>query len=345
MQSVQRVSCPTRDREVLVAVVDVPGASRLARVNGHILDMIRITGGTFRMGSDKHYPEEAPSHRATVESFWIDRTPVTNRQFREFVNATGHVTFAELAPKAEDYPGALPHMLKAGSLVFSPPKHRVSLQDWSQWWQFKFGANWRRPYGPRSSISGLDAHPVVHVAYADAKAYAQWAGKELPTEAEWEFAARGGLEQAEFAWGGELAPGGRLMANTWQGELPLENIASDGYTRTSPVTAFPPNGYGIHDMIGNVWEWTADWWSARHTSDAPKACCIPTNPRGGPQSASYDPCQPNVKIPRKVLKGGSHLCAPNYCRRYRPAARHAEPIDTSTSHVGFRCVVRERAEA
>lgn len=345
MQSVQRVSCPTRDREVLVAVVDVPEARRLARVNGHIPDMIRITGGTFRMGSDKHYPEEAPSHRATVESFWIDRTPVTNRQFREFVNATGHVTFAELAPKAEDYPGALPHMLKAGSLVFSPPKHRVSLQDWSQWWQFKFGANWRRPYGPRSSISGLDAHPVVHVAYADAKAYAQWAGKELPTEAEWEFAARGGLEQAEFAWGGEFMPGGRLMANTWQGEFPHENIASDGYTRTSPVTAFPPNAYGIHDMIGNVWEWTADWWSARHTSDAPKACCIPTNPRGGPQSASYDPCQPNIKIPRKVLKGGSHLCAPNYCRRYRPAARHAEPIDTSTSHVGFRCVVREQAES
>jgi len=328
-----------------VVVVDVPETRRLARVNGHIPDMVRITGGTFRMGSDKHYPEEAPSHRVSVESFWIDRTPVTNRQFRDFVNATGHVTFAELAPKAEDYPGALPHMLKAGSLVFSPPKHRVSLLDWSQWWQFKFGASWRRPYGPRSSISGLDAHPVVHVAYADAKAYAQWAGKELPTEAEWEFAARGGLDEAEFAWGHEFMPGGRAMANTWQGQFPHENIASDGYTGTSPVTAFPPNGYDIHDMIGNVWEWTADWWSARHTADAPKACCIPTNPRGGPQSASYDPCQPDIKIPRKVLKGGSHLCAPNYCRRYRPAARHAEPVDTSTSHVGFRCVVREQAEA
>ena len=253
------------------------------------------------------------------------------------------MTFAELRPDPGDYPGALPRMLKAGSLVFDPPRHPVDLHNWDEWWTFKFGANWRRPYGPRSSISGLDDHPVVHVAYRDAEAYAHWAGKELPTEAEWEFAARGGLDGAEFAWGDELAPHGRQMANTWQGNFPHENLATDGYARTSPVTAFPPNGYGVCDMIGNVWEWTSDWYAARHAADAPKACCIPQNPGGGPESASYDPCQPNIKIPRKVIKGGSHLCAPNYCRRYRPAARHAHPVDTSTSHIGFRCIVRERS--
>jgi formylglycine-generating enzyme len=233
-------------------------------------------------------------------------------------------------------------MLRAGSLVFSPPLRQVDLSDWSQWWQFKFSANWRRPSGPRSSIAGLHDHPVVHVAYCDAEAYAKWAGKALPTEAEWEFAARGGFDGAEFAWGAEFAPGGRHMANTWQGAFPHENLQTDGYERTSPVRAFPPNGYGLHDMIGNVWEWTTDWYAPRLEADAEKACCIPQNPFGGREDASYDPTQPAIKIPRKVLKGGSHLCAPNYCRRYRPAARHAEPIDTSTSHVGFRCVIRER---
>ena len=303
--------------------------------------MIWIPGGTFRMGSDKHYPEEAPAHRVTVSGFWIDRAPVTNRDFRKFVNATGYVTFAETPPDAKDYPGALAHMLKAGSLVFTPPKHPVDLRDWSQWWNFKFGANWRRPYGPRSSISGIDDHPVVHIAYRDAETYAKWAGKELPTEAEWEFAARGGLDGAEFAWGNELMPGGKPMANTWQGAFPHENLNSDGFERTSPVTAFPPNGYGLYDMIGNVWEWTTDWWSTKHEADAAKPCCIPEDPRVGREPDSYDPCLPKVKIPRKVLKGGSHLCAPNYCRRYRPAARHAEAVDTSTSHVGFRCVIRK----
>jgi formylglycine-generating enzyme len=306
--------------------------------------MIWIPGGMFRMGSDKHYAEEAPVNRVTVDPFWIDRTPVTNREFREFVRATGYVTFAEIAPDPKDYPGALPHMLRAGSLVFTPPKHPVDTSDWSQWWTFKFGANWRRPYGPRSSISGFNDHPVVHVAYKDALAYAKWAGKDLPTEAEWEFAARGGLDGAEFAWGDELTPRGRQMANTWQGMFPHENLKLDGYERTSPVGAFPPNGYGVYDTIGNVWEWTSDWYAPKHEADAAKACCIPQNPRGGREEVSYDPRQPEIKIPRKVLKGGSHLCAPNYCRRYRPAARHPEPVDTSTSHVGFRCVVRQ-AEA
>jgi formylglycine-generating enzyme len=305
-------------------------------------NMIWIPGGTFRMGSDRHYVEEAPVHRATVDGFWIDRTPVTNRAFRGFVNATRHITDAEIAPNARDYPGALPHMLKAGSLVFTPSKRAVDLRDWSQWWRFKFGADWQRPYGPRSSISGLDQHPVVHVTHRDAEAYARWAGKELPTEAEWEFAARGGLDGAEFAWGDEFMPGGRAMANTWQGAFPHQRLATERFERTSPVTAFLPNGYGLYDMIGNVWEWTADWWSTRHEPDATKTCCIPENPRGGREADSYDPCQPQIRIPRKVLKGGSHLCAPNYCRRYRPAARHAQPVDTSASHIGFRCVIRER---
>jgi formylglycine-generating enzyme required for sulfatase activity len=308
-------------------------------------NMVRIPGGTFRMGSDKHYPEEAPVHRVSVDGFWIDRHPVTNREFREFVRATGHVTFAEIPPDPKDYPGALPHMLYAGSLVFVPSDQPVDLKDWSRWWTFLKGADWRHPYGPKSGINGLDNHPVVHVSYADAFLYARWAGKELPTEAEWEFAARGGLDQAEFAWGDELAPGGRQMANTWQGEFPRQNLADDGFERTSPVNAFPPNGYGIYDMVGNVWEWTTDWYAPGHPAEAKKSCCIPENPRGPHQDQSYDPCQPAIKIPRKVVKGGSHLCAPNYCRRYRPAARHAQPIDTSASHVGFRCVVRGVAKA
>jgi formylglycine-generating enzyme required for sulfatase activity len=303
--------------------------------------MVRIPGGVFGMGSDHHYPEEAPVHRVSVDSFWIDKYPVTNRQFREFVRATGYITTAEIVPDPKDYPGALPHMIYAGSLVFAPPDHPVNLKDWSQWWTLLKSADWRHPYGPKSSINGLDNHPVVHVSFADAEAYARWTGRELPTEAEWEFAARGGLDQAEFAWGAEFTPDGKPMANTWQGEFPRQNLAADGFERTSPVNAFPSNGYGVADMIGNVWEWTTDWYSPKHRADANKACCIPENPRGAREDESFDPCQPAVRIPRKVLKGGSHLCAPNYCRRYRPAARHAQPIDTSTSHVGFRCVVRE----
>ena len=302
--------------------------------------MVLILGGTFRMGSDKHYPEEAPSHRVTVSDFWIDRTPITNRQFKEFVKSTGHKTFAEIPPDPKNYPGALPHMIFAGSLVFSPPGHSVDLRDWSQWWTLLKGADWRHPYGPRSSINILDNHPVVHVTYSDALAYAEWAGKELPTEAEWEYAARGGLDGAEFAWGDDFTPEGKHAANTWQGNFPLENRCDDGFDRTSPVRAFPPNGYGVYDMIGNVWEWTTDWYSPKHEADAKKACCIPENPRGGREEDSFDPRQPKIKIPRKIIKGGSHLCAPNYCRRYRPAARHAEPVDTSTSHLGFRCIKR-----
>jgi formylglycine-generating enzyme required for sulfatase activity len=304
--------------------------------------MMRIPGGTFRMGSDRHYPEEAPAHRVTVDGFWMDCTPVTNRQFKDFVRLTGHKTLAEIPPDPKSYPGALPHMLYAGSLVFTPPRPPVDLTNWGEWWSFMKGANWRHPYGPKSNIKALDSHPVVHIAYADALAYAKWAAKQLPTEAEWEFAGRGGLDGAEFAWGAEFTPGGRPMANTWQGNFPQENLCTDGFERTSPVRAFPPNGYGLYDMIGNVWEWTTDWWSAKHSADVLKPCCIPENPRGGSKEESYDACQPAVKIPRKVIKGGSHLCAPSYCRRYRPAARHPEAIDTSTSHLGFRCVLRRK---
>ena len=323
----------------------LPSAS-LERPDNRTHDgMLWIPGGTFRMGSDHHYPEEAPAHHVTVDGFWMDRTPVTNLQYRRFVNATGHVTIAEIVPDPKNYPGILPHMIYAGSLMFKPPMHAVNLRDFSQWWTFAKGATWRHPYGPGSNIHALDNYPVVHVAYSDALAYAQWAGKDLPTEAEWEFAARGGIDGAEFAWGNDFIPGGRHMANTWQGNFPNENTNDDGFERTSPVTAFPPNGYGLHDMIGNVWEWTTDWYSTRHEADAKKACCIPENPRGGREDASYDPRITNIKIPRKVIKGGSHLCAPNYCRRYRPAARHAEPIDTSTSHLGFRCIRREAKDA
>ena len=304
--------------------------------------MVRLDGGTFQMGSDRHYPEEAPQHPVRVDGFWIDRTPVTNRAFAEFVRQTGHVTTAEIAPDPKDYPGALPEMCKPGSLLFRPTRGPVDLSDWSNWWEFCFGADWRHPYGPGSSIETLMDHPVVHVSHADAAAYASWAGKVLPTEAEWEYAAWGGLVGAEYAWGDELEPDGQHRANVWQGHFPWENLCSDGFERTSPVGHFPANGFGLSDMIGNVWEWTEDWYRARHPAAKDKPCCIPTNPRGGPKSDSHDRCD-STPIPRKVVKGGSHLCAPNYCRRYRPAARHPQPIDSSASHIGFRCIRRQPA--
>ena len=302
--------------------------------------MIWIPGGTYRMGSEQHYPEERPVQRVSVDGFWMDRTPVTNRTFEEFVRASGHVTFAEIPPNAADYPGAKPEMLKPGALVFIKPPHRVDLRNFQNWWHFIFGADWRHPRGPNTSLDGLAQHPVVHIAYTDAEAYAKWAGKALPTEAEWEFAARGGLEDTEYAWGNDLKPDGKLMANFWQGEFPWQNLVEDGFEGTSPVGSFPANGYGLVDTIGNVWEWTTDWYTPRSGSEPIKACCTPHNPRGGKEADSYDPRQPEIRIPRKVIKGGSHLCAPNYCRRYRPAARFPEPIDTSTCHLGFRCIVR-----
>jgi len=308
-----------------------------------VAGMSRIPGGAFTMGSNDHYPEEAPAHRVRVDPFWIDRYAVTNREFARFVEATGYVTLAERPANPADYPGAKPELLAPSSVMFRKAKERIDLTDHYNWWIYVAGADWRHPRGPGSTIKGLWKHPVVHVAFEDAEAYAAWAGKALPTEAEWEFAARGGLEGAEFTWGDEFTPGNRHMANTWQGEFPWQNLLQDGYEGTAPVGAFPPNGYGLYDMAGNVWEWTTDWYQD-HGRIA-KSCCTLENPRGGDPDASRDPRLPDVRIPRKVMKGGSHLCAPNYCRRYRPAARMPQGIDTSTCHLGFRCIVRDAGAA
>ena len=295
-------------------------------------DMVWIPGGAFVIGSDHHYREERPARLARSDSFWIDRTPVTNRMFARFVDSTGYKTFAEKAPLAEDYPDAPPGNLVAGSMVFIPSSRPVPLDQPHLWWAFVQGADWRHPTGPESSLKGMEDHPVVHVALVDVEAYCAWAGTQLPLEKEWEYAAKGGLENAEFAWGDEFEPDGKHMANTWQGTFPYLNSGDDGWLRTSPVGTFPPNGYGLADMIGNVWEWTEDWWSTSPLSDPTRVCCTV---KRRASAAAEDPLQ----IPRRVLKGGSHLCAPNFCRRYRPAARHPHPIDTSTSHVGFRCVL------
>jgi formylglycine-generating enzyme required for sulfatase activity len=306
--------------------------------------MVWIEGGTFRMGSERHYAEERPMRWVAVDGFWIDARPVTNREFAAFVRATGWVTTAERPPDPADYPGALPELLAPGSLVFTPTDGPTPLDSLHAWWRYTLGADWRHPLGPDSSLAGLWDHPVVHVAWADVEAYARWAGKATPTEAEWEYAARGGLDGAEFAWGDELFPNGRIMANTWLGQFPFQTAKPGGRFRTSRVGAFPANGYGLHDMIGNTWEWTQDWWSAQGP-EAASPCCAPRNPRGGTETESRDLSCPGGHIPRKVLKGGSHLCAPSYCRRYRPAARHPQPIDTSTSHIGFRCVARTPSES
>jgi len=323
--------------------VTVPASEANVSAPPAVAGMSRIPGGAFTMGSNDHYPEEAPAHRVRVDPFWIDRYTVTNREFARFVEATGYVTLAERPANPADYPGAKPELLAPSSVMFRKAKERIDLTDHYNWWIYVAGADWRHPRGPGSTIKGLWKHPVVHVAFEDAEAYAAWAGKALPTEAEWEFAARGGLEGAEFTWGDEFTPGNRHMANTWQGEFPWQNLLQDGYEGTAPVGAFPPNGYGLYDMAGNVWEWTTDWYQD-HGRIA-KSCCTLENPRGGDPDASRDPRLPDVRIPRKVMKGGSHLCAPNYCRRYRPAARMPQGIDTSTCHLGFRCIVRDAGAA
>jgi len=256
------------------------------------------------------------------------------------VDATGYQTFAETPPDPADYPGMAAEMAVAGSIVFERTSISVDTLNPPPWWHFRAGADWRHPLGPDSSITNIQDHPVVHVSWQDVEAYAAWAGKELPTEAEWEFAARGGLEGADYAWGNELAPNGAMLANYWQGLFPFANQLLDGWERTSPVCTFPPNGFGLFDMIGNVWEWTKDWYTwPTERYKGRRHCCVSANPRGGRQRDSHDPTL-SIPIPRKVLKGGSHLCAANYCRRYRPAARHPQPIDTTASHVGFRCISR-----
>ncbi|MGH8290597.1 MAG: formylglycine-generating enzyme family protein [Steroidobacteraceae bacterium] len=300
-----------------------------------------IRGHEFLMGCNEGYADEAPAHRVSVGDFWIDETPVSNAQFAEFIAATGYTTLAETAPDPRNYPGMLPEMAKPASAVFVRPTRRFAQPHPSQWWQFVFGADWRHPRGPASVIHDLMDHPVVHIAYADAQAFARWAGKSLPTEAEWELAARGGLEGAMYAWGDELTPQGRIMANYWQGEFPWENTVVDGLEGTSPVRAFAPNGFGLHDMIGNVWEWTVDWYSAARQGTPDRPCCGGAVRGAVTEEESCDPTTPNLRIGRKVVKGGSFLCAANYCQRYRPAARFPQPVDSPTSHLGFRCIIRE----
>jgi sulfatase modifying factor 1 len=306
-------------------------------------DMAWVPGGTFRMGDERFYPEERPVHRVAVDGFWIDEHPVTVAQFWRFVADTGHVTVAETAPDPAEYPDADPELLVPGSLVFRKTAGRVDLRDATNWWHWIPGAFWRRPEGPDSNVGRREHHPVTHAAYRDAEAYARWAGKDLPTEAEWEFAARGGLDGAAFAWGDEMAPKGRMLANYWQGEFPWQNRKGDGRERTSAVRRFSSNGYGLYDMAGNVWEWTSDYFTRAHAAGVAKACCVPRNPRVTDAAHSVVAGEPGANIPRRVIKGGSHLCAPNYCLRFRPAARQGETVDTSTGHIGFRCVVRPPA--
>ncbi len=285
-----------------------------------------LAGGTFAMGSEDFYPEERPVRQVAVDGFWIDTHAVTAGEFRRFVRATGYVTLAERPLEAADYPGADPGLLVPGSLVFRKSGGPVPLDDYRRWWEYVPGASWKRPGGPGSTINGRDRHPVVQVAFEDAQAYADWAGKCLPTEEEWEYAARGGLDGARFAWGDEHFPGGKPAANTWQGEFPWQNLKLDGFEGTAPVDSFAPNGYGLYEMCGNTWEWTTTWFSQSGGATT-SPCCAP-------------PQVPGERFPRRVIKGGSHLCAPNYCLRYRPAARQGEAIDTSTGHIGFRCIIR-----
>jgi formylglycine-generating enzyme len=301
-------------------------------------NMVWVPGGVFSMGSADFYPEERPVRRVEVDGFWMDSRPVTVALFRRFVRATGYVTVAERPLDPGAYPDAAPDLLVPGSLVFYPTRGPVNLRDVSRWWRYTPGASWRHPRGPGSTLHGLDQHPVTHVAAQDADAYAAWAGKELPTEAEWEFAARGGLDGAVFTWGDEFSPKGRVMANTWQGRFPWHSSKPEGKRGTSAVGSYPPNGFGLYDMAGNVWEWTSDFFAA---PVAGGACCAPDrNPRVTSRELSLVPGEPGARIPRRVIKGGSHLCAPEYCLRYRPAARQGEAVDTSTAHLGFRCVAR-----
>jgi formylglycine-generating enzyme len=287
-----------------------------------------IPSGAFAMGSVTFYPEEQPVRTLQVEGFWMDRTPVTRAAFAQFVAATGYVTVAERDLAPADYPGVASDQLKAGSLVFQPTTGPVNLANPGLWWAFVAGADWRRPDAKQD---GPGDHPVVHIAFEDAEAYATWTGKALPTEAEWEYAARGGTVDTVYPWGNVLRPDDKDMANIWEGDFPWRRTHRTGGVLTTAVETYPPNAFGLYDMIGNVWEWTRDWWSPIPQDTS--TCCAPP-------ASSYDPMQPQIRIPQRVLKGGSHLCAANYCLRYRPAARIPQMIDSSTSHIGFRCVAR-----
>jgi formylglycine-generating enzyme required for sulfatase activity len=298
-------------------------------------DLVWIPSGTFRMGSDQHYPEEAPAREVEVSGFWIGRTTVTNADYTAFVEATGYSTVAERPLDPADFPGAPPENLVAGSMVFTRTAGPVDLRHLSQWWTWTPGASWRHPEGPASDLADRADHPVVHVAHEDAAAYAAWAGLALPTEAQWERAARGGLEGTTYTWGDEPEQPDECRAHYWHGDFPWR--ADPGYGRTAPVGSYPANGFGLSDMAGNVWEWTDDWYAETRFADT-APCCAPRDPRGGTPEDSLDPRQPQFRMPRRVIKGGSFLCADSYCLRYRPAARRPQMIDTGMSHIGFRCV-------
>ena len=343
---------------VAMTMCSVPQENKLSSENGegsHKLNdaetdsaatsgMVWIPGGEFTMGTDdpESYPYERPAHRVRIDGFWMDATEVTNARFRMFVDATGYITTAEKKPEWEELKKQLPPgtpkpsglQLAAGSLTFTPPPYAVSLEDYSQWWSWTNGTDWKHPKGPNSNITGKDNYPVVHVSYDDAVAYCAWAGKRLPTEAEWEFASRGGKEGQRYSWGNDLYPAGKFMANTFQGVFPGNNLAEDGFAGSSPVKSFPPNGYGLFDIIGNCWEWTYDLYNTNYYNELSKQG-LAVNPKGA--TKSYDPAEPYSK--KHVTRGGSFLCAEDYCMNYRPSARQGTAFDSGMSHISFRCVV------
>lgn len=306
--------------------------------------MVWIPGGEFSMGSKdigkcacegtEAMPDARPVHRVYVDGFWMDATDVTNAQFEKFVKATGYVTIAEIAPTKEEYPTAPPENLVAGAVVFTPTSGSVELNNHLQWWSYVHGANWRHPEGPESSIEGKGNYPVVQIAYPDAVAYAKWAGKRLPTEAEWEFAARGGMSGKLYAWGDDFKPNGKWMANTWQGTFPVKDAGEDGFAGIAPVKSFLPNGYGLYDMAGNVWQWISDWYRADYFKQLAEAGGVARNPQG--PDSSLDPSEPAEK--KRVHKGGSFLCTYQYCTRYMVGTRGKGEVSTGTNHLGFRCV-------
>jgi formylglycine-generating enzyme len=324
----------------------IPGA--LKAPSPAPIGMVWIPGGEFSMGctdpradlcgGNEPMDDARPVHRVALAPFWMDHTEVTNAQFTQFVAATGYITFAERKPRAEDYPGATPDQLVPGSVVFSPPSEAVPLDNALRWWRYVPGADWRHPSGPNSTIKGHDQDPVLHVAYVDAAAYAAWAGKRLPTEAEWEFAARGGLAGARYTWGEELTQNGRWMANIWEGAFPHKNSEDDGFIGIAPVASFPPNAYGLYDMAGNAWEWCSDWYRPDAYARAQGAAVggVLRDPRGPAESESFDPQEPG--IPKRVQRGGSYLCTDQYCTRYMVGTRGKGAVDTGSNHVGFRCV-------
>lgn len=297
--------------------------------------MVWIPGGEFSMGAeDPEMRDARPFHRVALDGFWMDRTEVTNEEFMRFAEATGYVTVAERKPDPKDFPGAPPENLVPGAVVFTPPETKVPLNNHYVWWSYVKGANWRHPEGPESDLKGKERHPVVHIAYQDAEAYAKWAGKRLPTEAEFEFAARGGLDRKRFAWGDEFKPGGKFQANSFQGHFPDQNTGADGFVGSAPVGTFTPNGFGLFDMAGNVWEWTADWYRADYYQTLAATRQVARNPQG--PSDSLDPSEPGLA--KRVQKGGSFLCTDEYCARYMPGGRGKGEPDTGTNHLGFRCV-------